>query len=324
MITYYELALSGVLRYMFSGNIVPLEIEEAVVVLRKNLHTLIPWQTLIARKPALWSIRVQSIDRTWSTIEPKHTITFINTTWQEETITFSLICDLERWAFPITEITRKDRTYRSVPLHGDVRNHLHHQHTFYEAEYVSPLVDAWMISWDDATALGLYHKVHDVPEMIKWDKHVNDKAWHDAHEESSLIRQILIAANVWYTQQEIDFVANSFLVFEQPDNYFKWGERLNYILDALRAYKTATTFYHQHEYLVGGILQNQLEYFINSKKTVTITPLKWKQNTLPFAYLPSSQIFLEKYKDQIQEVLASWSYTNILLIWDAIVSQYKL
>ena len=322
LINYYGKDLSGVLRYMFSGNIVPWEIEEAAVVLRRHLHSLTVWQTLKTKSNS--SVAIQDFSVSESAIKPTYSVTFINTNWKTERIVFSLVNDPDRWVFPVTEVTWNEATYRSVPFHGDVRNHLYHQNDFYQKEYVTPLIDAWLISWDDATVINLYHKIHDVPEIISWDIYVNDKTWADAHKESSLIRKILVNSYVWYTQQEIDFIANSFLVFEQPTNYFKWWERLNYILDALRAYKTAATFYHQHEHLVGGILQNQLEYFINSKKIVSITPLQWKQNKLPFSYLPSSEVFLKKYGKEIEEILASWSHTHILLMWDAIVSRYNL
>jgi hypothetical protein len=69
--------------------------------------------------------------------------------------------------FPVTEVTWNDSTYRSVPFHGDVRNHLHHQHDWYKKEYLTPLVAANLITQEDLEIIHLFHQIHDLPEILK-------------------------------------------------------------------------------------------------------------------------------------------------------------
>lgn len=319
LITRYERELSGVLRYMFHGFIVPLEIQDAVVILRRNLHTLAAWEELHLPWNVPASIKVITVTNS----KNHHTVRFINTTGNLEEIRFTLENDPSRWDFPITEIHRKNKTYRSVPFHGDVRNHLHHQHDFYREEYLEFLLQSWLINPNDAIVMQLFHQIHDLPEIVKWDIHVNDKWSSDAEDESAVIRQLLQDSGILYTPAEIDFVAQLFRVFEQPSNYFKWWERLNYILDALRAYRAGQHFFNGHTDMIGNILGNQLPYFYD-EKMVWITPLEWKPLQVPFKELPSTIPFLKKYGQEIWNVLATAAYTDINRHRDKVVTVHNL
>jgi hypothetical protein len=318
--TYYWNDLSGVLRYMFHWFIVPLEIQDAVVVLRRHLHTLQKWEKLTLQTNTSKNITINDI----SISVNSYTITFTNIDNHQEVVTFSLQDDQWRGNFITTEIKRNGTSYRSVPFHWDVRNHLYHQHDWYKKEYLNPLASSWLIWEEDIQIIHLFHQIHDVPEMVKWDKHVNDKSWWDAQEESTLIRSIIEESHIKYTPNEIDFTSNSFTVFEQPSNYFKWWERLNYILDAVRSYHSAKDFFHNHTNLTTNILRNQLTYFIDEQKKVWVTPLIWKPKQIPFKELPSAHIFLNTHWKEIQEVLESGSFTDIQPLRDKIITIHQL
>jgi hypothetical protein len=136
--------------------------------------------------------------------------------------------------------------------------------------------------------------------------------------------QMITSSWIAYSAKELSFTSNSFGVFEQPTNYFKWWERFGYMLDACRTHRTVNKFFHQQIPLVWDILRNQLPYFYDPKKVLRITPLDSKPTSLPFSELPSSKPFLNTHGKSIEEVLASGSYPDIQPLRDKIVSKHQL
>jgi hypothetical protein len=283
------------------------------------MHTLESWQTFQPTPQKTITLHEKSVD------DNAQSTTFVFS-WSDNikhTLQMTLLEDPTWWVHPITQISYNNTNFRSVAFNGDVRNHQTHQHTWYEPWYLAPIKDAWLITQQDVQFTSLFSKGHDVPETVKWDKHVNDKSFSDSEEEAVIISKLMDKVGI-YTEEEKRTLALLFQLYEHKANYFKWWERLMYIHDAIDSHFHQINYFHDKSLLVRDILQNQLKLFATEDEKVHITCLSWKTTTLPLQHIPSAPLFFNQQKQRIDKILACHEYNDIVPTREKIVNAYKL
>ena len=262
LVKYYEKDLSGVLRYMFKWFIVPPVIQEEVVFLRRNLDNLKNWDKLILSDNN--TIEIKEILKYISCYD----IRYIKNDKPYQ-VSFELKKDSNRGDHNITEIGYLWKKYRSVPYNGDVYNHMHHQQDFFDDMYLKPSLEQGIIDEKNLQLLSLFQKIHNLPEIKKWDIQYGIKTQWDCDDEKDIIIDQIRESKLKFSIYEQEYCAKLFSQLEWSTSFFKWWEKLNYIADAIRVFNQDKQYLNDPLLLIDNIFTNNLESFWNKEKNYT-------------------------------------------------------
>lgn len=294
LVSHYEKELWGVIRYMFNEYIVPLEIQDDVVVLRRNLHTL--QSNTIWHNKKWEELHIQHIHHK----DNQYSIEY-NKWWKTYHLGFNLINDPTRWDKTVTEIIYQWKTYRSVQYNGDVNNHMHHQQTIFDQKYLLPSVEQGLISEINRDLISLFHGVHDLPEIDTWDDQYGTKSEKNSTQESEVIVKLIKDSGIQQiTESKQQLYSLLFHYLENPKNFFKWWEKLNYIQDAINVFKKWHIFLHNPEGLIYQVLENQLPSFLDKTPSYILTDFTNHNNDKKISLYEldaSKKFFLDSQND---------------------------
>lgn len=300
LIVSYKDELWGVLRYMFHGYIVPLEIQQETLLLRRHLHDLSDQNNFQT------STGILSIEK----IEELGNISYITCSYGNTIleIGLELVQDNEWWKYPTTQIHYKDQTYRSVRYNGDVYNHMHHQQTFMDNKYLRPTVDQWLLDIPQAQCISLFHTMHDLPEIVQGDVQYGEKTDKNCENEDKVIVDLIQQKKGNFSPSELHFCAELFKNLESPTSFFKWGEKLNYIKDAMEAFDGSFSVnnYHNNPMLLCyDILERNLPSFLDKEKKYKLHSFtnSKKDIMLSLGELDASKFFFHENKNKLEEII---------------------
>ncbi len=298
LIEDYATELRAVVRYLFKGQVIPLEIQEHCKALFQKLEDIHTWTRLKMPENEL-QYGIKAVGNKERSIN-----IFEQGTWVK-TLRIRLTRDLAWGNHPLWEIVYNNTLYREVPYNGNVYSHLLHQHPWYEQKYLTSLADANIITRTQKELLAVFHRIHDLPEMNNGDHFAPDK--HEGHieEDAHAIWLILDYANVEYTPAEKTFIQWLFTRFEGNDTVFKPGEIINYFRDALNVFDHRHFYAHDAGFAL-SIFNNYFPRFLDRTHTVTLLhddKISEQRSTLPLQDIPLAKVFFNENAAKINQII---------------------
>lgn len=242
-------------------------------------------------------------------------------------ITLQHTYDQQRWNYPHTTIVYHESIYKSLPYNGDLLNHHHHQQELFDQEYLPSLVQQWIISQANADLMSVFHGVHDVPEIEQWDAQYGTKTHDNALWESEIIRTLIKGSNYMIPPEDLSLYEQLFVHLENPNNIFKWGEKLNYMNDIMRVYTNQWKYINKPEQMIVDVLNTQFPSFTTAEKKYIITDFfdhPQEDNKIALSTLDASQTFFNHNKHTLQHIVSDMNNESLTKERNKVVDTYKL